>query len=104
MYVYSQRHILGRLALFQEALAEVPHTLCYAVKANSSLALLKLLAEQGAGFDIVSGGELARVVRSAKRAVGKTVFAGVGKQIAEIDAALRAGILLFNVSPKPSLV
>ncbi len=103
LYIYSQRHILGRLALFQEALAEVPHTLCYAVKANSSLALLKLLAEQGAGFDIVSGGELARVVRSAKRAVGKTVFAGVGKQIAEIDAALRAGILLFNVESEAEL-
>ena len=103
LYVYSQRHILARFALFQEALAEVPHTLCYAVKANSSLALLKLLAAQGAGFDIVSGGELARVVRSAKRAVAKTVFAGVGKQIGEIDAALRAGILLFNVESEAEL-
>ena len=101
--MYSQQHILGRLALFEEALAAVPHTLCYAVKANSSLALLKLLAAQGAGFDIVSGGELARVVRSAKRAVSKTVFAGVGKQIPEIDAALRAGILLFNVESETEL-
>ncbi len=103
MYVYSQQHILSRFALFQQALAEIPHTLCYAVKANSSLALLKLLAERGAGFDIVSGGELARVVLSAKRAVAKTVFAGVGKQVAEIDAALEAGILLFNVESEGEL-
>ncbi len=103
LYVYSQQHILSRLALFQAAFAAVPHTVCYAVKANSSLALLKLLAAHGAGFDIVSGGELARVGKAAKAAVPKTVFAGVGKQIPEIDAALQAGILLFNVESSAEL-
>ena len=97
LYVYSAAHILARLQLFQSAFASVPHTLCYAVKANSSLALMRLLAREGTGFDIVSGGELARVVKAAKPAVGKTVFSGVGKQVAELDAALTAGILLFNV-------
>jgi diaminopimelate decarboxylase len=103
LYVYSQPHILSRLAMFEEAFASVPHTVCYALKANSALAIIKLLGRQGAGFDIVSGGELARVVRSAKGSVGKTVFAGVGKQVFEIDAALSAGILLFNVESPAEL-
>ena len=103
LYVYSQQHILGRLEMFERAFAEVPHTVCYALKANSSLALIKLLAEHGVGFDIVSGGELARVQKAAKRALGRTVFAGVGKQVAEIDAALKAGILLFNVESPAEL-
>jgi diaminopimelate decarboxylase len=103
LYVYSQQHILGRLAMFQRAFATRPHTVCYAIKANSALAILKVLAEHGAGFDIVSGGELARVARAAKAAVKRTVFAGVGKQVAEIDAALKAGILLFNVESESEL-
>ena len=103
LYVYSQQHILSRLTLFERAFAAVPHTICYALKANSSLALIKLLAAHGAGFDIVSGGELARVQKVAKNALGKTVFAGVGKQIPEIDAALKAGILLFNVESPAEL-
>lgn len=103
LYVYSQRHILERLKLFQDVFAPVPHTICYAVKANSSLAIMELLAQHGAGFDIVSGGELARVARLATGALNKTVFAGVGKQVHEIDAALRAGILLFNVESSQEL-
>ena len=103
LYVYSQEHVLGRLRLFQRAFVSVPHTVCYAVKANSSLALLKLLGSHGTGFDIVSGGELARVLKAAKGAIGRTVFAGVGKQVAEIDAALEAGILLFNVESEAEL-
>ncbi len=103
LYVYSEEHILGRLRLFQQAFAAVPHTVCYALKANSSLALIGLLAQHGAGFDIVSGGELARVQKAARPALKKTVFAGVGKQIPEIDAALRAGILLFNVESPAEL-
>jgi diaminopimelate decarboxylase len=99
----TRSHILSRLAMFEEAFASVPHTVCYALKANSALAIIKLLGRQGAGFDIVSGGELARVVRSAKGSVGKTVFAGVGKQVFEIDAALSAGILLFNVESPAEL-
>jgi diaminopimelate decarboxylase len=103
LYVYSESHILSRLALFGAAFAGVPHTVCYAVKANSSLALMKVLASNGAGFDIVSGGELARVLKAARGATGRTVFAGVGKQVAEIDAALKARILLFNVESEAEL-
>ena len=103
LYVYSQQHILGRLKLFQDAFAAVPHTICYALKANSSLALIKLLAAHGAGFDIVSGGELARVLKAAKPAARHTVFSGVGKQIPELDAAFRANILLFNVESPAEL-
>ena len=80
-----------------------PHTICYAVKANSSLAILRLLAEQGAGFDIVSGGELERVRKAHKPALKKVVFSGVGKQLWEIDAALDANILLFNVESEAEL-
>jgi diaminopimelate decarboxylase len=103
LYVYSESHILGRLELFERAFAGVEHTICFAVKANSSLAILKGLAGAGAGFDIVSGGELARVERAAPSAVGRTVFAGVGKQFWEIDRALEAGILLFNVESAEEL-
>jgi diaminopimelate decarboxylase len=103
LYVYSETHILDRLSLFQQAFAAVPHTICYALKANSSLAIIRLLAQHGAGFDIVSGGELARVAKAAKKALPKTVFAGVGKQVFEIDAALKAGILLFNVESPQEL-
>ncbi len=103
LYVYSQQHILGRLQMFQTAFAAVPHTICFAVKANSSLALMRMLASAGTGFDIVSGGELARVVKAAKPAVSRTVFSGVGKQVAEIDAALTAGILVFNVESAAEL-
>ena len=103
LYVYSEQHILGRLKLFQDAFAAIPHTICYALKANSSLALMRVLALNGAGFDIVSGGELARVQKADKPAVKKTVFSGVGKQIPEIDAALKAGILFFNVESAAEL-
>jgi diaminopimelate decarboxylase len=107
LYVYSQQHVLARLQLFERAFADVPHTVCFAVKSNSSLALLRLLAEQGTGFDIVSGGELERVQRAAPGALARTVFAGVGKQAWEIDAALQAAegasILLFNVESEAEL-
>ncbi len=103
LYVYSQAHLLERLRMFQTAFAAVPHTICYAVKANSSLALMRLLAKEGTGFDIVSGGELARVLKAAKPAAARTVFSGVGKQLAEIDAALAANILLFNVESESEL-
>ncbi len=98
-YVYSAGQIRERFGLFQKNFAAVPHTVCYAVKANSSLAILRMLAREGAGFDIVSGGELERVQRAvgiAKSAVKRVVFSGVGKQAWEMDAALRAGVLLFN--------
>lgn len=103
LYVYSQQHVLKRLGLFQATFAAVAHTICYAVKANSSLALMKVLGAVGAGFDIVSAGELARVEQAAPQALGRTVFAGVGKLETEIDAALAAGILLFNVESEAEL-
>ena len=98
-----RRQIRHRFGLFQEAFAGREATVCYAVKANSSLAILRLLAELGAGFDIVSGGELERVRRADKAALKRVVFSGAGKQVWEIDAALKAGILLFNVESEAEL-
>lgn len=89
--------------MFHAALASREHLVCYAVKANSALAILKLLAEHGAGFDIVSGGELERVLAAAPEAAGRIVFSGVGKTAAEIDRALAAGILEFNVESEAEL-
>ncbi len=103
LYVYSADQIVERLRLFQQAFAQREHLVCYAVKANSALAILKLLAEAGAGFDIVSGGELARVVAAAPEAVGRVVFSGAGKTEAEIDQALKLGILEFNVESAAEL-
>jgi len=97
LYVYSADNVRSRVELLQRAFAGVDHTLCYAVKANSSLALLKLLGGMGCGFDIVSGGELERVHRADAAAQSRVVFSGVGKLAWEIDAALEAGILMFNV-------
>ena len=103
LYVYSADQIAERLALFQQALATREHLVCYAVKANSALAILKLLADRGAGFDIVSGGELDRVLAAAPDAGGRVVFSGVGKTAAEIDRALQADILQFNVESEGEL-
>jgi diaminopimelate decarboxylase len=103
LYVYSAEQISHRLQLFEQAFSNRPHTICYAVKANSSLAILRLLAKQGSGFDIVSGGELERVRKAHKPALKKVVFSGVGKQTWEIDAALDADILLFNVESEAEL-
>jgi diaminopimelate decarboxylase len=103
LYIYSASQISERFQLFQQAFASRPHTVCYAVKANSSLAILRLLGRQGAGFDIVSGGELERVRRAYPHALKKVVFSGVGKQAWEIDAALKANILQFNVESEQEL-
>ena len=103
LYVYSAQQISQRYVLFEQAFANRPHTICYAVKANSSLAILRLLATAGAGFDIVSGGELERVRQAHRPALKKVVFSGVGKQVWEIDSALRANILLFNVESEAEL-
>ena len=103
LYVYSADQILERLSLFQQALASRPHLVCYAVKANSSLAILRLLAAHGAGFDIVSGGELQRVLTAAPDAAERTVFSGVGKTSEEIDLALEANILAFHVESEAEL-
>jgi diaminopimelate decarboxylase len=103
LYVYSADRIVERLGLFQQAFAGREHLVCYALKANSALAILKLLAGQGAGFDIVSGGELERVRAAAPEAVDRVIFSGVGKTAAEIDLALNAGILSFNVESEAEL-
>jgi diaminopimelate decarboxylase len=103
LYVYSADQIVERLRLFQSAFGGREHLVCYAVKANSSLAILKLLGEHGAGFDIVSGGELARVIAAAPKAAGRIVFSGVGKTADEIDCALGADILEFNVESEAEL-
>ena len=103
LYVYSSKHIVERYELFEEAFAGQPHLICYAVKANSNLSLLKLLAAQGAGFDIVSGGELQRVLEADRKAASRVVFSGVGKTVPEMDFALKAGIRLFNVESESEL-
>jgi diaminopimelate decarboxylase len=103
LYIYSADQILERLSLFQAALDSRPHLVCYAVKANSALAILRLLAKHGAGFDIVSGGELERILTAAPDAADRVVFSGVGKTVAEIDQALEANILAFNVESEAEL-
>src|SRR3984885_11489689 len=97
LYVYSAGQILDRYQLFSDAFAHRDHLICYSVKANSNLSILKLLAHNGSGFDIVSGGELQRILEVNKKAAHRVVFSGVGKTAAEIDLALAAGILIFNV-------
>ncbi len=107
LYVYSADNLRYRLQLFTEAfLSEptpIPHLVCYAVKANPSLAILKFLHHENAGFDIVSGGELERVLAVEKAAAHRVVFSGVGKTAPEIDLALRSGILLFNIESEGEL-
>jgi len=97
LYVYSATTIRQRFSTFNAAFGVAPHTICYSVKANSNLSLLKMLAQMGSGFDIVSGGELERVVRVDRKAAKRVVFSGVGKTAEEMDLALRTGILMFNV-------
>jgi diaminopimelate decarboxylase len=103
LYVYSATTLRQRYELFDKAFRGCPHTICYAVKANSNLSILRLLAGMGAGFDIVSGGELHRVRTAARKATKNVVFSGVGKQANEIDEALEAGILMFNVESASEL-
>jgi diaminopimelate decarboxylase len=95
-YVYSRATLSRHFQAFDGALDSIPHLICYAVKANSNIAVLNILAKLGAGFDIVSGGELQRVLRAGGDPE-KVVFSGVGKTSAEISAGLRAGIKCFNV-------
>ncbi|HVT97127.1 MAG TPA: diaminopimelate decarboxylase [Acidobacteriaceae bacterium] len=103
LYVYSAGHVLERFELFAQAFSGVPHLVCFAVKANPALAILKMLAQKGCGFDVVSGGELERVLTVDRAAAERVVFSGVGKTAAEMDLALRAGILMFNVESEEEL-
>ncbi len=101
-YIYSRKTLEQHWHAFDEAFQEMPHLVCYAVKANSNLAVLNVLARLGSGFDIVSAGELARVIAAGGEA-GKTVFSGVGKTEAEIEYALAQNIRCFNVESIPEL-
>ena len=102
LYVYSQSSFLGTLKALQSAYADVAPLVCYSVKANSNLGILKVMAAHGSGFDVVSAGELHRV-QVAGGDPGKTVFAGVGKTDEEIKAGLEAGVLMFNVESEAEL-
>ena len=103
VYVYSAGMIRERVKAFEEAFAGQDHSICYSVKANSNLSILKLLASAGCGFDVVSGGELQRVARIGRGATNTVVFSGVGKTVAEMEAALKTGILLFNLESASEL-
>ena len=104
-YVYSAESILDAWQAYDDAFGDLPHLVCYAVKANSSLAVLSMLARAGSGFDIVSGGELFRVLRAGGDP-GRVVFSGMGKTAAEIEQALKAGIRNFNCESdgEPALI
>ncbi len=102
LYVYSRAMLESAFRSFDGAFAAVPHLVCYAVKANSTLAVLDVFARQGCGFDVVSGGELARVLAAGGEA-SRVVFSGVGKTVAEMEAALAADILCFNVESAAEL-
>lgn len=95
-FVYSRTAIINAYHAYVDALQEIDHQVCYAVKANSNLAVLNALAKEGAGFDIVSVGELARVLAAGGEA-GKVVYSGVGKTVADIEYALDKGVGCFNV-------
>jgi diaminopimelate decarboxylase len=102
-YLYSASTIQRHFKVFTEAFSQQDHIVCYSVKANSNLAVLRLLADMGAGADIVSGGELFRALR-AGIPPDKIVFSGVGKRIDEIRSALEAEILMFNVESRDELI
>jgi diaminopimelate decarboxylase len=103
LYVYSATMIRERYEAFDAAFRDVPHTICYSVKANSNLTVLRMLARKGCGFDVVSGGELERVLAADRKAAKQVVFSGVGKTREELTAALKAGIMLFNVESESEL-
>src|SRR4030095_5812498 len=101
-YIYSLATLKRHYRVFDEAFAKVPHIVCFSVKANSNLALLRNFAKQGSGFDIVSGGELFRALKAGGDPK-KMVFSGVGKKKQEIEYALNSGILMFNVESEEEL-
>ena len=102
-YVYSLAALRQQFRVFDGAFASVPHLVCFSVKANSNIALLRAFAKEGGGFDIVSGGELFRALKAGGDPK-KIVFSGVGKKREEIEYALRSGILMFNVESEDELM
>lgn len=103
LYVYSASTIRERARTFARAFRAIPHTICYSVKANSNLSILRMLYRLGCGFDVVSGGELQRVLSIDRKAARNVVFSGVGKTAEEMLLASKAGILLFNVESESEL-
>jgi diaminopimelate decarboxylase len=101
-YVYSRAALLSNVRTLQEALHRIKPLVCFAVKANQNLAVLRLFADEGAGFDIVSGGELYRVLRCGADPA-KVIYSGVGKTQEEIEMALAKGILMFNVESRQEI-
>ncbi|MCH9832433.1 MAG: diaminopimelate decarboxylase, partial [Alphaproteobacteria bacterium] len=102
-YVYSTATLLRHFKLFDDALADMDHLICYAMKAASNQAIIKTLAQAGAGMDVVSGGEYARA-KAAGVSTDRIVFSGVGKTVDEITTALKGGIRQFNVESEPEMV
>jgi diaminopimelate decarboxylase len=102
VYVYSMKTLKRHYRAFKSAFRGTPHVICYSVKANSNLAVLKTFAGEGSGFDIVSGGELFRVLKAGADP-GRVVFSGVGKRADELEYALKSGILMFNVESPQEL-
>jgi diaminopimelate decarboxylase len=102
LYVYSQHTLTDHFQKLDTALAPLDHLICFAMKANSNLSVMRTLANLGSGFDVVSAGELQRVI-AAGGDPRKCVFAGVAKSAAEIEFALRKGIYCFNVESEPEI-
>jgi diaminopimelate decarboxylase len=102
-YVYSLATLKRHFRVFDQAFSKVPHIVCFSVKANSNIALLRAFAKEGSGFDIVSGGELFRALKAGGDPK-KIVFSGVGKKKEEIEYALQSGILMFNVESEHEIV
>ena len=103
LYIYSKQSILHQISLLQEALSDINHLICFAVKSNSNLSVLNLIKNAGCGFDIVSGGELKRVIALGNYDAN-VVFSGVGKSKEEIEYALEHNILAFNIESEPELI
>ena len=101
-YVYSSQTLLENFRAYDEALGDLPHMVCYSLKANGSLGIVSLLARAGSGFDIVSGGELYRVLKAGGDPA-RVVFSGVGKTAEEIEYALEKRIHSFNCESEPEL-
>lgn len=103
LYVYSRGAIVRNYAAFETAFSKIPHLICYAMKANGNRAILKVLAKEGSGADVVSGGELHQAIQAGIRPE-KLVFSGVGKTDEEIDLGIRQRILMFNVESGDELI